>query len=429
MKLRALAIALVLVAGSIARADNLDEFGFGARAAGMGGAMTGLASDWTATYYNPAGLINSKHVNVGFGFQYADYALDFKSGGGSQVDNQTNRVAALSAFTAGGSSSIPIDEPDRIAFGIGLLFPTRSVTDIDETTPTSQPEWIMYGNHQDRLQILPAVAVKVFDWLYIGGGLTIFAVADGATNITLSSSAVQTEFVLKLKPDIGGLVGVFVQPVDWLSFGLCYRTEREFKLTFNANVSALGIQTPLLIQALDYFTPHQVSVGSAIDLGEYAILALDITYLNYSAFREPFVVASSTTLPVPLNAEASFHDTVIPRIGVEVTPVPWLALRGGYFFRMSPVGSQRNTMFNLVDSDEHVLSLGVGLEYKGPTDPPKEGEKPAFMSNGAIGVDLFFQIHILQGTSVSKSQPGDPIGHYSGGGEIFNMGLSVYGRF
>ncbi|HZV00622.1 MAG TPA: hypothetical protein VFF73_28165, partial [Planctomycetota bacterium] len=196
MKLRALAIALVLVAGSIARADNLDEFGFGARAAGMGGAMTGLASDWTATYYNPAGLINSKHVNVGFGFQYADYALDFKSGGGSQVDNQTNRVAALSAFTAGGSSSIPIDEPDRIAFGIGLLFPTRSVTDIDETTPTSQPEWIMYGNHQDRLQILPAVAVKVFDWLYIGGGLTIFAVADGATNITLSSSAVQTEFVL-----------------------------------------------------------------------------------------------------------------------------------------------------------------------------------------------------------------------------------------
>ena len=34
-----------------------DRMGWGARAIGMGGAFTGVADDPTATYYNPAGLI------------------------------------------------------------------------------------------------------------------------------------------------------------------------------------------------------------------------------------------------------------------------------------------------------------------------------------------------------------------------------------
>jgi Outer membrane protein transport protein (OMPP1/FadL/TodX) len=281
--------------------------------------------------------------------------------------------------------------------------------------------------------------VKIIDGLYVGGGLTIFSVAEGGTTVTVNTT-VQTQFSLKLKPDVGGLVGIFAQPADWISFGLCYRTEREFKLTFNANVSALGIQTPIELQALDFFTPQQVSGGCAIDLGQYAILALDLTYLNYSAFREPFIVDSSTTLPVQLNVHSNFHDTVIPRIGVEITPTEWLTLRGGYFFRMSPVGSQRTTTFNLVDSDEHVLSIGVGFEYKGDATPapaadPHVSDKPApapqasFLANGAVGIDLFFQIHILQGTSVTKSATNDPIGGYNAGGEIYNMGFNIYGRF
>jgi long-chain fatty acid transport protein len=440
-------LSSTLAAARAARADDMDEFGFGARAAGMGGAMTGLASDWSATYYNPAGLILSKHVNTELGFQYADYQFDFKSvRGGSEVDNRTDRLDPLSAFTLGFSTAIPIDCPDRIALGIGLFLPTRHIVSVDDTTPTSQPVWSLFGDKQDRINIFPAGAVKIVDGLYIGGGASIFATAEGGTVANIGPPF-QATFTLNLKPDAGGLAGIFFQPADWLSFGICYRTERSFKLKFNAQVEVLGLQSPVLLQALDFFTPHQVSFGGAIDLGTSMLLALDLTYLNYSAFREPFIVAQSSVLPTQPNVHASYHDTVLPRIGWEYTPLSWLAFRAGYFYRMSPVGSQRNTTFNLVDSDEHVLSIGVGFEYQAsPAAPPeksdaKDAAKPdakagtsqkaetPLFANGAVGIDLFFQAHILSGTSVRKSDPNDPVGGWDASGVILNMGLGIHGRF
>lgn len=426
-----LLVFLLAATASIARADNLDEFGFGARASGMGGAMTGLASDWSATYYNPAGLVNSKHLNTSFGFQYADYALDFHSTrGGSGVDSRTNRIDPLSAFTLGASSTIPLDEPDRIAVGIGLFVPTRHITNINAEAPSSQPQWVLFGDSQDRIQVIPALGVKIVDGLYVGGGATIFASANGAT-VSDVGPPIRTSFNLELKPEVGGIFGLFFQPAKWLSLGLTYRTERSFKLKFQVVPQILNITTPLLIQSIDYFTPHQVSLGAAIDVGDHALLVLDLTYLNYRAYREPFLVTTSPALPVPRHEEGNFHDTVIPRVGFEYAALDWLFLRAGYYYRMSPAGDQSKKTYNLVDSDEHVFTLGVGVEYsRGPVDPTSKKEKSwGILDTGTIGADLFFQWHFLPGVSVRKADPADPIGGYEASGSIFNLGFAITGRF
>ena len=100
-----IAIALLTTAlatsGGVAQAEDFEEFGFGARAQGMGGAMTALASDSTATYYNPGGLILSRHINLNLGFSFADYALKFDSAGGGPGDAAGERIPDLSALTLG----------------------------------------------------------------------------------------------------------------------------------------------------------------------------------------------------------------------------------------------------------------------------------------------------------------------------------------
>jgi long-chain fatty acid transport protein len=441
---------LVLALGALqveARADNLDEFGLGPRASAMGGAMTGLASDWTATYYNPAGLIGSKHVNTEIGFQYADYQLNFSTlRGGSQVDSRTNRIDPLSAYTLGFSSTIAVDEPDRIAVGIGLFIPTRHVTNISEETPSDQPEWVFYGDHQDRLQVIPGVAVKIIDGLSVGGAATIFATSKGGS-IANVGPPLDASFSLDLKPSIGGIFGIFFQPMKELSFGLTYRTERSFKLTFEVDTTVIGLITPITLQAIDFYTPHQASLGTAIDLLDgRALLALDFTYLAYHAFRDTFLVATSPTLPTLTKQNGNFNDEYIPRVGLEFAATDWLCLRAGYYYRSSPVGQQRNKTFNIVDSDEHVFTVGVGFEYSrepvdasAPKDAPKDEKdekKPetkttswGVFDHASVGLDVFFQYHFLPGISVRKSDPNDPIGGYDASGSIFNMGIALTGRF
>ena len=58
------AIVLVLASGLFANGLNLN--GLGARAASMGGAFVGLADDFTAVFWNPAGLALMKRAHTGF---------------------------------------------------------------------------------------------------------------------------------------------------------------------------------------------------------------------------------------------------------------------------------------------------------------------------------------------------------------------------
>jgi hypothetical protein len=85
---------------ALASAENLEEFGFGPRAQAMGGAATGLASGPTATYYNPGGLILSRHVNLTLGFSHANHYLSFDSDAGGGVDEDAESIPDLPALTS-----------------------------------------------------------------------------------------------------------------------------------------------------------------------------------------------------------------------------------------------------------------------------------------------------------------------------------------
>src|SRR5215472_2822522 len=83
--LGALLGAALTLAASEARANPLDVFGFGSRETAMGGAVSADVRDFSASYYNPAGLALAHGLEVSVGYFRADHALSM-NGKDSGVD-------------------------------------------------------------------------------------------------------------------------------------------------------------------------------------------------------------------------------------------------------------------------------------------------------------------------------------------------------
>jgi hypothetical protein len=100
------------------------------------------------------------------------------------------------------------------------------------------------------------------------------------------------------------------------------------------------------------------------------------------------------------------------RVCEDVAPGILSQANTGYVYRPSPVPEQTG-INNYADSDKHVVTVGTGIEF---FDPWKLRKQP-------IIIDLVFQAHILEGRSVTKTDPEDPVGDYTIDGEIFMGGI------
>ncbi len=450
--LRAPVLALLgtLVVPGVAFADNFEEFGFGARAQGMGGAFTALASDSTATYYNPGGLTLSRHINLSIGFSFADYALKFDSENFGD-DRDVERINDLSAFTIGFSSTIPLDIPDRLAIGVSIFLPTRGSISLKSRTPQStgsgqftEPEWFAYGNRHDRLHVLVAGALKIpkLPWASLGLGASIFVDAEGETTIATGvGDPVTPDFSLRLKPDASLVVGLMITPADWISFGLTYRQELSFKLDFPAQAkisSPVSVDIPLTLETITFFTPHQLQFGVAVNLTNDLLITFDLAWSGWSAYDDPYLVESSTVAAVVQEEQVDLNDVISPKLGVELVTTDWLLLRAGYWYRNSRTKDQGDEVTNLIDSDKHVFTLGVSFSFGQPPELVSEEAKGADgkaaetleekLVDASADLDIFFQYHLHDGISANKPA-GDPVGSWDADGNVVNFGFLFTVRF
>ena len=406
-------------------AGPLEEFGFGARPSAMAGAFTAYASGPEATYYNPGALILSHHLNMLAGFSFADYQLEFDSQNGS-FDDEAERIDDLSAFNLGFSTTIPFrDEPHRFAVGLSFFLPSRNVGRITARAPTTRPEFSQYGKRQDRIQAYLAGALKVTDTLFVGAGFQFFADAKGRADVDAASGIGVSEFDFDLSGDISPVFGVYYMPTDNFTIGATYRGEISFKLDFD--VTAFGAIPAASIEVITLFNPDQYAVGVSWNPTDSLFFALDVTYLAYSSFRDPFLSNNGS------REVLAFDDIVVPRLGVEyfLTEDYNLALRGGIFYRPSPVPEQDGNR-NLIDSDKLVLCSGVGYTFT-LDDPELRSDQVGSADPVTITVNLLAQLHLHDKISVSKSiatATNDAVGQrFEAGGTIANLGLDVVVKF
>lgn len=436
-----LAAIAVLASCREARANPLDVFGFGSRETGMGSAVSADVTDFSACYYNPAGLALAHGLEISVGYFRADQSL-YMNGKNSDVDPVKGMVGG--AVVPGKLYQVPF------AFGVGFHIPDDWLTRV-RALPQDQPRWELYDNRNQRLWFGVDLAISPFPWLQIGGGVTFMAATKATLDIsgqvdliTPTNSSlrhqVDADLTLIAYPDFGARVEVTKD----LSFALVYRGQFAMDLNVAANVSTgvglgrTGDLTTLLLalqtDTIDNFLPQQVVGGLSYRPSDDLHTNFDLTWVNWGAYEPPVTrIATQLDVPPPQGGwpagiqqpkvppptvvlPIQIHDTVVPRVGVE-----WRAfkhpkwegfLRGGYEYAKSPIAPQTGPT-NYVDRDRHSISAGVGLRLPAP----------AKLLPGDVRFDAHVQWSILPTETTTKIDASDPVGDYTAGGHIWNAGL------
>jgi long-chain fatty acid transport protein len=435
-------IVLFLLASVAARGNPIDALGFGSRNIGMAGASTSNATDSSANYYNPAGLVAGKDLRIDIGYRYAQPLLKM-NGHDVGVDSARGWEVGLDAPGHIG--------PFRFAVGILLWLPDQRLTRV-RSLPFSQPRFVLFDNRLQRLLLSANLAIQIVPGLYVGGGLSFMSRTVGELflkgSVAVSDpdqSALTTDIDVDLVAVRYPQAGILWQATRNVSFGITYRGKFSLELNqgfqITGNVGDPGLPPVIsngsfVAQTIsqDLFQPWQLAGGVTVHLMRRLLVALDLTYAAWHEFPTPAsdlslkidigpVFTPKIMLPPPRTyPEPGFHDIVIPRIGIEwrAREAPRLSVdvRGGYSYEPTPVPSQVGES-NLVDCDKHTFSLGLGLEF-GKLDP---------ILSEPLSLDAHFSATYLPTRVTTKLSPVDPVGDYTAGGTVLQIGLMLRTRF
>ncbi|MBN1944795.1 MAG: hypothetical protein JW797_03925 [Bradymonadales bacterium] len=355
-------VLLQVIRPAFTRASSQDLFGLGARGLAMGGALVSNVSGYASVYYNPAALGRLGQRQFVLGYQRADYDLT--------LNDAAFEVTAASNLLIGLSTPIPLGGAmqNRLALGFGFLLPTTSVLLADIPAP-EEPYFAVVGNRHRTVGLHVGLALRLADWLHLGGGVVALAELVGGLKVApnelgLLGSEVRDELVA----DYSAIVGLLVIPLDWLSLGVSFHDASAARFTFPIETD-LGPEFPIEVPLLDVsgtaqYDPLQVSADVTVQPFAGLALAVGFSFKRWSAFGNPLV---NTTTALPPQDPPDFSDIWVPRLGAEyirgLGPVT-AAFRIGGFFEPTPVPEQVAN-HNYLDSDRWALGLGTGLLWRG----------------------------------------------------------------
>lgn len=432
----------VCIASTIAleaRANPLDSFGLGSRSIAMGSAVAADSTDFSAVYYNPAGLVARKGPDFSIGYMHAGHSLSM-NGRDNDVDSARGIVGGF--VVPGSIAGLPF------AFGIATHLPDERISRI-RTLRQEQPRWELYDNRSQLLYLSTALSIRPFRFLEVGFGISYLAATRGRLDISGTADIAQpydSQLRHEIRADLSSVrypqAGLRVHLGKNATVALAYRGEARLLLELDTllegQIEALGLEIPasysLRSSNVGVFIPRQAVLGTSIQaLDDRLTVNLDITWMNWSAYESsvsrsianldvelpkglPVTIPDSPkpTVIIPPN----FQDRLVPRLGAEyVLPIEEdieLPLRAGYAYQKSPVPPQVGAT-NFVDTDRHGFSLGLGLRLIRPLE-----ELP-----GDLRLDGHLHYSLLPERIMLKESPADFIGDYRAGGGILALGATM----
>ncbi|PKN54594.1 MAG: hypothetical protein CVU56_25745 [Deltaproteobacteria bacterium HGW-Deltaproteobacteria-14] len=411
----------------------------GSRGIALGGAYGALASDFSANYYNPAGLATGDDLRLEVGYLWVDPSLEL-NGGDLDVDGvhglQGGLVLPGRLFG------------HRVGLSLAIYLPDDRLTRV-RALPERQPRFALYDNRPQRIVLTTSAAFEaVPDLLYLGLGLTYLSDTGGRLDIagvvdlqdaggTTLISGVDVTFEAVRYAS----AGLLLTPGDHLRVGVTFRDAFDLALDIGLVVrgdividgaseapSTIVEDAALTVisRNSNLFSPRQLALSFAWVEPTWTV-ACDLTWLQWSGFESPTshltVELDAGTLPLsipktPPPGPPGFHDILVPRFGAEVTvvdtPQVGLTLRAGYFYEPSPAPAQPGRT-NYVDSDKHGLSFGLGLRLSELTDV---FPKPLLLDAALLWI-------ALPARTYTKNDPADPVGDYVASGSFVGFSTTL----
>jgi len=328
-------LAAGLTTGLFANGLNLN--GNGSKANAMGGAFVGLANDFSAAYWNPAGLAQMTKAS------FSLYGADILPFGTYQFD--LAGVDAKSTFKHYLIPAFGYFRPlgDKIVVGIYLNAPSGAGAewdgaDLANLTGGTAYTWI---SRLGIFTISPSIAVKVTEQIMLGATMDI--------NYGMLEMSQPRPGIGQYSEDlkgwaVNGTFGLLVKPVKQFSFGVTYKLPFTAKLKGDVTIPgavALPGPPPTTVTGTRTATwPQWLAAGIAFKPTEKLTFTADVQYTNWEKLQTIPVTFENATWQTFLSSGAAYQllwkDTTQFRFGVEYMASKCLALRAGYYFDPNP---------------------------------------------------------------------------------------------
>ena len=420
-----------------------DSIGFSAEGVARGNAMTASTNEWSSVFYNIAGLGKTR------GFpKEPQKQIENDTDGTATTNPAVDREHLPNQFALSAmmmqprlklaifnSSKIP-DTIKNKPYGFILLGATFDINNIHKLPPmissarfgfglgmnmdgsiakavTMDPrkhDFLMYGRQVQRLVLYAGLGIGLFkDVIGFGVGLN-FSIAGKArvipekhiTGIPMIPVGI-AELDLNFDPDL--VAGIYISPgnrgniLKGLELGASYRMESKWRLFPLAVIaSILGSQLPAMMNLaiLDFYQPHTITTGVAYTRSIVTV-SVDVDYQMWSMFT------NMSTKSLQYYNLPDLRDILLYKIGFKFAVLDWLSVMFGYYFQPSILakstggtlnmllnGSIKWGMYNYLDNDKHVAS--VGLRFMPIIDSFK----------GRVNIILSYQFQYLAEKSEKK---------------------------
>jgi long-chain fatty acid transport protein len=370
-----MALAVVLVLPSIAPANGLNLNGLGTRAQGMGGAFVGIANDFSAVFWNPAGAAGFRKEM--FGFYATDLIPTATYRLPSMIEEPLVDAKTKTSHYLGGLAAYykPLSSKVVVGLGIGTPSGLGTMWDGEDFTAITGGTVYDWSSKIGVISISPLVAVKLSGVVSVGATVNF--------NYGMSSLKMPAGIVLVgIPPDpldlgqyeenmngwgIGATFGVLVTPSAKLGIGLTVRTPSTVSFSGTANMPTLPVyELPGSSDLKRKITwPLWIAGGVSFRPVPRLLLSADVHWTQWSKLDRittEYLESAWETLVEMSGMDVrvlDWKDATQLRFGAEYTLNASTALRAGYY--NDPAPGPLATLNVLRPSHTfNAVSIGIG---------------------------------------------------------------------
>jgi long-chain fatty acid transport protein len=408
--------AVLSITTQSAMAGGFALSGVGSKAIGMGGAFRGLADDWSAAYWNPAGLtqIDNSEINgmlvainprpeYNPNIYYGGLSVGYRNGRTLYPDDKTSFIPDVSGFIKFKAiENMTVGLAVFVPYGLGSKWDLYNPTGMDLANP--YPKY----DHEGDLKIFdfhPTVAKAFMEGkLSVGAGFSAQRGSLTFSRTYLKPSGIpipHQNLVIssEMKGDgwgFGANFGILYKVSKMLQVGISGRTSSTLKLSGTAKQALFTFNDETLKNILlasmytaadsarirflfdsqnhtaspsakaDLKTPADFGIGLAVKPIDKLTITGDLDYTRWSSLDSIFIRLNGSA-PDGSPAENSaimlnWKNTVRFSFGAEYWVANPFALRFGYYSDPSPIPDE--TFTPLIPDMGTKSSVNAGAAFK-----------------------------------------------------------------
>jgi long-chain fatty acid transport protein len=349
----------------------------------MGGAFVAQADDYSAIYWNPAGMAELEGPQVALFamdvISLGTYEVDFPDAlGGGSVDA---KVKGIHYFIPNIVGYLPAYRSENLTVGLGAYVPAGHGAEWHggDLTAFSGPPGTVYKwrSKVDVLNLSPAAAYEFNEVISAGVGLNIFYcmlemdrpmdMFDAQAQAPGQDGFVDTQYEESGSGfGFGAALGILVKPSEILRVGLSFKTETPVALEGTAKNTAFeALGAPESDYERDLSWPMWIAGGISLTASERLLVAADLHFTRWSDTQDVIETDfKDPTWDAQLDQQGQnktdlrWEDTFQIRVGAQYGMSETWNLRAGYYYDPSPAPEETANIVLLTNTN-HGLTVGA----------------------------------------------------------------------